>query len=97
MASKRSSKTNPRVSEGDSANGGGRKRFETETVTFRIPLSLKEACEKIAIAREITTTRFVIEALMSEINNEPPRWWTNWHLSKDGSRSVSRKSAAPSA
>lgn len=46
-----------------------------QTVTFRIPSSLKKSVERVARSRGMTTTRFVVEALESEVNDEPPRWW----------------------
>ena len=46
-----------------------------QTVTFRIPVQLKKSVEEAARSRGMTTTRFVVEALESEVNEEPPRWW----------------------
>lgn len=56
------------------ANGNG-SSGRVQTVTFRIPVQLKKSVEQAARSRGMTTTRFVVEALESEVNDEPPRWW----------------------
>lgn len=53
------------------------------TVTFRIPASLKRNVEDTAKGRGMTTTRLVVEALSNEVGDRPPRWFSNWQLSRD--------------
>ena len=53
------------------------------TVTFRIPTSLKRSVEETAKGRGMTTTRLVVEALTNEVGDCPPRWFSNWQLSRE--------------
>ena len=67
-------------------NGNGKAVVEDDrvmTVTFRIPTSLKKSVERTANERGMTTTRFVVEALTNEVHDKPPRWWSNYMMSRD--------------
>lgn len=74
MAKKRSKKATKNGGNGNGRSGDGH-RSDVQTVTFRIPTTLKQNVERAAKERDMTTTRFVVEALESKVNDEPPAWW----------------------
>ena len=88
MAKKRFKKTGASPNGKNGKNGDGH-RSDVQTVTFRIPSSLKRSVERAAKDRGMTTTRFVVEALESEVNDEPPAWWGKAHSSASQRRQAS--------
>ena len=65
-------KTNGKTNGKSNGHGG---RGPMTTVTFRISLSLKKSVQRAAQERDMTTTRFAVEALEDAVTDEPPRWW----------------------